>query len=299
MHNHGRSRRGTLLVNLRSGSTDIPDEKMAELAIWHSALCLAAWGVLIPAAVNWAAFHKQPGNWITPAYVKPGYKEPAWMQGHVWLSVSCCSPAPCCTFQLLKRAPALDSLFSCCDWAHGDVHHCVWCAFQALATVLTIAGLVLAIVHQEDKDSPHFDEPHKVLGLIVVVGAVFQPLLPMACGGFAPAAPLGSAKRFRQYKWLRIHNGIGYGITALSIVTCVYGIVDYAPVGSSQARWLAAYLTCIIVMGVWALYRLTRGAYLTVRVARALNRRCCEAKGRGRCCHHVCRPADIVSHYRG
>jgi len=94
---------------------------------------------------------------------------------------------------------------------------------QIISTVLSVVGLVLAIVMVAP--GPHFSEAHHIIGVVVVALGLLQPT--NAC--CRPAkAPIGKPQSSARTAWERLHKGTGYAAILLAVVAVVLGLQRYA-----------------------------------------------------------------------
>lgn len=84
---------------------------------------------------------------------------------------------------------------------------------QVSGLLLTIVGFALSVSWVPD--GYHFSHPHNIIGLVVVVLAMLQPLNSLARG--KPAAATGGKRTTRRAVWELMHKGGGYAIIIMGV----------------------------------------------------------------------------------
>jgi len=102
-------------------------------------------------------------------------------------------------------------------------------ALQVSGLLLTIVGFALSVSWVPD--GYHFSHPHNIIGLVVVVLAMLQPLNSLARG--KPAAATGGKRTTRRAVWELMHKGGGYAIIIMGVYQAVSGrylMIDGDPI---------------------------------------------------------------------
>jgi hypothetical protein len=95
--------------------------------------------------------------------------------------------------------------------------------FMGLAVLFTIIGLIFGMSYVQSKNSPHFTRPHHILGLIVIIVAIGQPLNAI-WRGHAPKKK-GERKEMRRTLWEIVHKTSGYLFGwCCGMINCLVGV---------------------------------------------------------------------------
>merc|ERR1719242_587996 len=94
---------------------------------------------------------------------------------------------------------------------------------QVSVVVLTVIGFIIAIVFTTNKEKEHFANNHMVLGLVVTIFAIFQPLNAYfrphpPKEGWVDGKPLGRAV------WEYLHKGSGYACWVAGCIAIYLGL---------------------------------------------------------------------------
>ena len=96
---------------------------------------------------------------------------------------------------------------------------------QVAVVVMDIVGFVLAILYTMNKGRAHFDDTHMILGLVVTILTVLQPI--NACVRPHPPTKNGWAndKPLARKVWEVAHKGLGYGTWIMACVAITLGLL--------------------------------------------------------------------------
>ena len=134
---------------------------------------------------------------------------------------------------------------------------------QSLGLLLTVIGLIVAVKMIQGDD--HFDDPHHIVGLILIILACLQPLNALVRG--KPAAATDGVRTTQRAGWELAHKGGGYAMICAGVYQAISGYQLMA-----DGLWLL--ILYLVLLGAALLFLavglLTRGASQDE-----------EAKGRG------------------
>jgi nitrite reductase (NO-forming) len=118
-----------------------------------------------------------------------------------------------------------------------------------LALLLSIAGFILTTVRQTQLGRTHFNSAHGVLGLMVFILAMIQPLIGLV------SHFTFDKDRKRVSVVDRIHQAVGWILVPFAIATCYVGLDAHDMVNANLwigfSVWLASVISFIGVMEVY------------------------------------------------
>lgn len=116
---------------------------------------------------------------------------------------------------------------------------------QIAGWFLQILGFLAAIWYVQE-NSTHFDSPHTIIGLVVVIIGTLQPLN----AAVRPHPPgEGEKKSVSRLAFEVVHKGLGWLAVVLGVTNCVIGIVLLSSKGfESVTVIVAAVITAICML---------------------------------------------------
>jgi hypothetical protein len=119
---------------------------------------------------------------------------------------------------------------------------------SAVLTALTAVGLAIA----STPAGTHFSIPHTVLGLVVIILAIIQPVLGILRPHKADGSKGEVTTQARIY-WEHTHRSLGYLLQILAIVSCFLGLIRIQASPSltiAYAVWVAFLLLAFLLLEV-------------------------------------------------
>jgi Eukaryotic cytochrome b561/Reeler domain len=128
---------------------------------------------------------------------------------------------------------------------------------QSFALLLTLIAFVVVFLYVPS--TSHFNNLHKVLGLIVVIAACFQPINAF----FRPHPPAeGEEPSYFRRMWSLFHRSFGFLTLVLGAVTVLLGLGQFEEPNEAPAYlWAIAIILILIVVGTFVIYELKKRGY--------------------------------------
>jgi cytochrome b561 len=128
---------------------------------------------------------------------------------------------------------------------------------QSIALVLTLIAFIVIVLYVPS--SSHFNNLHKVLGLIVVIAAVIQPLNAF----FRPHPPsAGEEPSYTRKIWSLFHRSFGFLTLGLGAVTVLLGLGEFKEPNTAPGYvWAIAIILIVIVVVSFIIYELKKRGY--------------------------------------
>ena len=123
---------------------------------------------------------------------------------------------------------------------------------QATVVILDLVGFVIAIVFTIQKDNPHFDNAHMIIGLVVTILSVLQPINAW----FRPHPPFPDGKPTGRIVWEWIHKGFGYITWILANVAIMLGLLILGGDTNTTLAYLHMFLWCGILLIVYVVLKI-------------------------------------------
>lgn len=211
---HSTAEASILYVNLATGL--LRHSRRDALLIAHAVLMACAWAVLAPAAVS------------IPAFLR---------QGITSIRVPSASTALCSSLASVKGStgPMYPLRIRPGKWI---VHHRT---LAACAWGLSLLGFGVAVALSWEKGTgaaAHFANTHQVLGLVVWLLGLLQPVNAWIR---PPKSSLGRARSTRRLLWELVHRGAGYCALVLAVFALYTGLqqagLTSSTTGFSTQAW--------------------------------------------------------------
>merc|ERR1712232_307698 len=127
----------------------------------------------------------------------------------------------------------------------GPVWFYIHRGVQTLVVLLTAIGFVIAVIFTQKKDKPHFENTHMIVGLVVVIVAVLQPMNAL-CRGHP--AGTNEQKTLKRGIWEVVHKLFGYGTWILG---CYAAMLGLQLMGKDRLADLHLYVWCAVLLAMY------------------------------------------------
>jgi uncharacterized membrane protein HdeD (DUF308 family) len=114
-------------------------------------------------------------------------------------------------------------------------------AIQMTGVLLAAVGFSLAVY--VTSPGPHFSGPHQIIGLIVTIIGIFQPVNAF----FRPHKPkAGEPENPNRRIWELVHKSSGYGAVVLASCAIILGLLLLAAPSAYLITYIA--VACLLVL---------------------------------------------------
>ena len=146
----------------------------------------------------------------------------------------------CCTLGIMSSA-FRNIFFKKFDISKWFLMHRIC---QCMVLIFAIIAFILAVLYMEDRKNKHFDVPHTIIGLLIMILAILQPI-NAAIRSHPPTT--NELKSLKRLIWEYIHKGFGYITWLLSLANILIGIYLYDKETVIQHLYLIFMILIIVI----------------------------------------------------